>query len=142
MVVEGCIREYLIKNGEEVSTGFYKESETLNPPSKEAIHSKHYWECAEDCILTISNQAYEDELRLLIPRLDDVFQNIAISKLNQAKEEWSQFISSSPEERYLNLIATKPDLFDRIPHHQISSYLGMKPQSLSRIRKRLLDQKK
>ena len=76
-----------------------------------------------------------------MPRLDNVFQNIAIGKLNQAKEEWSKFISSSPEERYLNLLNTKPDLFSRVPHHQIASYLGMKPQSLSRIRKRLLNQK-
>ncbi len=142
MVVEGCIREYLIKDGDEKSTGFYIESETVNPPSKEQIPSKHYWECTEDCVLTISGQAYEDELRELIPRLGDIFQNIAIGKLNQAKEEWSQFISSSPEERYLNLLDTKPDLLNRIPHHQIASYLGMKPQSLSRIRKRLLDQEK
>lgn len=142
MVVEGCIREYLIKDGEEKSTGFYTESETLNPPSKDGIPSKYYLECAEDCVLTISGQAFEEELRLLMPRLDDVFQNIAISKLEQAKEEWSQFISSSPEERYLNLFNKKPDLFERVPHHQIASYLGMKPQSLSRIRKRLLKQKK
>lgn len=141
MVIEGCVREYLIKDGEEKSIGFYIESETLNPPSKEGIPSKYFLECAEDCVLTISGQAYEEELRQLMPRLDDVFQNIAIGKLNQAKEEWSQFISSSPEERYLNLFNTKPDLFNRIPHHQIASYLGMKPQSLSRIRKRLLDQK-
>jgi CRP-like cAMP-binding protein len=142
MVVEGCIREYLIKDGDEKSTGFYTESETLNPPTKDGRPSKHYLECAEDCVVTISSQSYEDELRGLMPRLDDVFQGIAIGKLNQAREEWSQFISSSPEERYLNLLETKPDLFNRIPHHQIASYLGMKPQSLSRIRKRLVDQKK
>lgn len=142
MVVEGCIREYLIKDGDEKSTGFYTESETVTPPSKDAIPSKHYWECIEDCVLTVSGQAYEEELRRLIPRLDDVFQNIAIHKLNHAKEEWSQFISSSPEERYLNLLNTKPNLFDRVPHHQIASYLGMKPQSLSRIRKRVSEKKK
>lgn len=142
MVVEGCIREYLIKEGDEKSTGFYTESETLNPPTKDGRPSKHYLECIEDSVVTISSQSFEDELRGLMPRLDDVFQSIAIGKLNQAKEEWSLFISSSPEERYLNLFETKPDLFNRVPHHQIASYLGMKPQSLSRIRKRLVDQKK
>ena len=93
----------------------------------------------EDCVLTISNKTFENELRSALPRLDAVFNQIALEKLQSAKTEWSDFISSSPEERYLHLLETKPALFNRIPHHQIASYLGMKPQSLSRIRKRILD---
>ncbi len=141
MVVEGCVREYLIKDGEEISTAFFMEGETFTPHSPDSKPSEHYWECVEDCILTISNKSFEEEIRALLPRLDAVFQNIAIEKINKAKEEWSQFVSSSPEERYLNLLETRPHLLHRVPHHQIASYLGMKPQSLSRIRKRILDQK-
>ncbi len=141
MVVEGCVREYLIKDGEEKSTAFYTESETFTPQSPESKPSRHYWECAEDCVLTVSTKSYEEELRALLPKLDEVFRQIAIDKINLAKAEWSEFISSSPEERYLNLQKTRPDLFNRVPHHQIASYLGMKPQSLSRIRKRISSSK-
>ena len=142
MVVEGCVREYLIKDGEEISTAFFTEGDTFTPHSKESKPSQYYWECTEDCILTISNKNYEEEIRAAIPRFDSVFQEIAIEKINKSKEEWSQFVSSSPEERYLNLLETKPHLLERVSHHQIASYLGIKPQSLSRIRKRILDQKK
>lgn len=142
MVVEGCVREYILKDGEEKSTAFYTESETFTPQYAKGEPSKHYWECAEDCVLTISTKNYEEELRMLLPRLDDVFRQIAIDKINIAKLEWSEFISSSPEERYLNLQRTKPFLLERIPHHQIASYLGMKPQSLSRIRKRISNTEK
>lgn len=142
MVVEGCVREYLVKDGEEISTGFFTEGDTFTPPSLKGNRSNHYWECTEDCILTISNKAYEEELRAAIPRLDSIFQEIAIEKINKSKDELSHFISSSPEERYLNLLNTKPHLLERVPHHQIASYLGVKPQSLSRIRKRILEQKK
>ncbi len=142
MVVEGCVREYLIKDGEEKSTGFFTEGDTFTPHPKDSKPSKHYWECVENCILTISNKSFEEEIRAALPRLDAVFQVMAIEKINKAKEEWSQFVSSSPEERYLNLLETKPSLLNRVPHHQIASYLGMKPQSLSRIRKRILDKKK
>lgn len=141
MVVEGCVREYLIKDGEEISTAFFMEGDTFTPPSLKGNPSNHYWECVEYCILTISNKNYEEEIRALIPRLDAVFQEIAIEKINNSKEEWSQFVSSSAEERYLNLLETKPHLLKRVPHHQIASYLGIKPQSLSRIRKRISDQK-
>jgi len=139
MVVEGCVREYIIKDGIEKSTAFFTEGDTFTPHSGDSKPSKYYWECAEECILTISNNNYVEEIREALPRLDHVFQQIAIEKINNAKDEWSQFITSSPEERYLNLLETKPHLLNRVPQHQIASYLGMKPQSLSRIRKRLMN---
>ncbi len=46
-----------------------------------------------------------------------------------------------PEERYLNLLKQRPELVERIPQHYIASYLGIQPQSLSRIRKRIFDKK-
>ena len=42
----------------------------------------------------------------------------------------------SPEKRYRELIEKKPDLINRIPQYYIAQYLGIKPQSLSRIRSR------
>ena len=144
MVLEGCLREYQIIDGEEKSTAFYTEGEkcTSYVNNGRGVPSNHYWKCVEDCILTISHQEFEDQLRALVPRLDAIVTQIAMEKLNQAKEEWSQFISSSPEKRYLNLLQKRPHLLNRIPHHQIASYLGMKPQSLSRIRKRTLEKSK
>ncbi|WP_027419664.1 Crp/Fnr family transcriptional regulator [Crocinitomix catalasitica] len=141
MVVEGCVREYIIKDGEDKTTAFFMEGDTFTPNSGNGAPSKHYWECIEDCVLTISNKSFEEEIRAALPRLDTVFQGIALEKISAAKEEWNMFVTSSPEERYLNLLETKAHLLDRAPHHQIASYLGMKPQSLSRIRKRILDQK-
>ena len=141
MVVEGCVREYLIKDGEEKSTAFFIEGDTFTPQSKDSQPSMHYWECLEDCVLTISNKGFEQEIRALLPRHNDVFEAIAIAKINQAREEWSKFVTSSPEERYLNLLETKPSLLNRVSHYHIASYLGMKPQSLSRIRKRIMNKK-
>jgi DNA-binding MarR family transcriptional regulator len=54
-------------------------------------------------------------------------------------ETFAEFKMSSPEERYLNLLKTRPDLIQRVPQHQIASYLGIKPESLSRIRKRIIN---
>jgi len=88
MVVEGCVREYLIKDGEEKSTAFFMEGDTFTPQSRDSKPSKYYWECVEDCILTISDQSFEEEIRAALPRLDAVFQNIAIEKINNAKSPY------------------------------------------------------
>jgi CRP/FNR family transcriptional regulator, anaerobic regulatory protein len=44
-------------------------------------------------------------------------------------------------EKYLKLIKNAPEIVQRIPQHYIASYLGIKPQSLSRIRKNILKRK-
>jgi CRP/FNR family transcriptional regulator, anaerobic regulatory protein len=60
---------------------------------------------------------------------------LSVSKLNQMKT------NEEPETRYLNLLKTRPELVQQIPQHYIASYLGIKPETLSRIRKRILSAK-
>ena len=56
--------------------------------------------------------------------------------LKKARRELS-ILLESPEERYLNLMAERPYLFQRIPLKYIASYIGISPQALSRIRNRI-----
>ena len=53
----------------------------------------------------------------------------------------SFLLLNSPEERYSNLLKHNPEILKRIPQHQIASYLGISPVSLSRIRKRIITKK-
>ena len=50
-------------------------------------------------------------------------------------------ILDSPEQRYLKLQKERPDLINRIPQHQLATFLGMTPVSLSRIKNRILKKK-
>ena len=141
MVVEGCIREYTIQSGEEKTTGFFTEGDKITPHSydENGTPSEHFLECLEDCIVTISDRKFEQRLITLLPRLLKVMPAFAMEELKKAKSDWTKFVSSSPEQRYVHLMETKPSLFNRVAHHQIASYLGMQPQSLSRIRKRVFE---
>ena len=57
--------------------------------------------------------------------------------LHESQEKFALYMASTPQERYLHLMDTRPDLINRVPQYQLASFLGVKPESLSRIRKRL-----
>lgn len=69
-------------------------------------------------------------------RLMAEFVLIHISQRNKS------LLFNTPEERYLNLMKERPKVFERVPQQYIASYLGIKPESLSRIRKRLMESRK
>ena len=50
-------------------------------------------------------------------------------------------ISTTAEDKYLRMVKQYPDLIQRVPQHMIASYLGLKPETLSRIRKKLSTEK-
>ena len=50
--------------------------------------------------------------------------------------------SDSADERYLTLLKQHPDILQRVPQYLVASYLGIKPQSLSRLRARILKKNK
>ena len=140
-VLQGCIREYSLVDGADRTNAFYTEgdgtAQFIGDGKDEP--SKHFLECLEDCVLMICSESMESQMRELVPRLDEMIQIITKQKIAETRAEMMSFIHSSPEERYVHLMAKKPTIFNRVPHHQIASYLGMQPQSLSRIRKRVFE---
>ena len=44
----------------------------------------------------------------------------------------------SAEEKYINLLNIYPDIMQRVPQHMVASYLGLTPETLSRVRKKLI----
>lgn len=54
-------------------------------------------------------------------------------------ERTHRLLYHTPEENYLHLLESRPDIIERIPQQYIASYLGIQPESLSRIRKRLME---
>ena len=73
----------------------------------------------------------------LFPRIESLCRIETEKKLGQFRELMAFYLASSPEERYLNLLNTRPNLLTRVPQYQLASYLGVKPESLSRIRGRI-----
>jgi CRP-like cAMP-binding protein len=141
LVLSGCVREYFYKEGEEKTVAFYTEGEPVNDFSSAAsgMPAKHNLVCLEDCLLTVGTQALEDQMCRLIPRLESIIRQEVEKYTGQAKEALAKFMTTTPEERYLDVLQNRPDLLQRVPQHQLASYIGIAPESLSRIRKRLME---
>ncbi len=141
-VLKGCIRSYYIIDGEERTTAFYTEMDAFTPQcvvTKTA--SEYYVSCVEDSILTISNSTMEEETNRKFPKFEIMCRKLSEQLLAQQRIDFDEFKTSSPEQRYLNLIQKRPDLLQRVPQYQLASYLGIKPQSLSRLRARIIEKK-
>ena len=142
-VLKGCIRKYYIINGEEKTTAFITEMEGITPHCvKNNAPSEYFISCVEDTILTITNSDMEPETFSKFPKFETLCKMVAEEHLAKQQFNFDEFKISSPEQRYLNLLQNRPDLIQRVPLHQLASYLGMKPESLSRIRKRLFQNSK
>lgn len=138
-VIEGCVRKYYIIDGDIRTTDFYIEDASVSSLQsyKNKTPANHYFECVEDCRLAVLNFDKEQELFRRVPRYETLCRMSMESDFGEQQEALSKFIISSPEERYINLIKSRPDLLQRIPQYYLASYLGVKPESLSRIRKRI-----
>ncbi|MEC7753912.1 MAG: Crp/Fnr family transcriptional regulator [Bacteroidota bacterium] len=138
-ILEGCIRSYLLKDGEERTIEFYTEEQAVTPANYgKSTPSPYYLECIEDTLVNVGNASLEKEMYQKYPQLESLSRVIGEAVLTQQQESFTAFKTSTPEERYLNILNTRPDLLQRASQHQIASYLGIKPESLSRIRKRIL----
>lgn len=141
-VLKGCIRTFYIIDGEEKTTAFYTEMEAMTPNCVVSkTPSQYYVSCIEDTILTVSNPDMVEETNSKFPRFETLCRILSEELLAKQQIDFDEFKTSSPEQRYLNLIQKRPDLVQRVPQHQLASYLGIKPQSLSRLRARLLEKK-
>lgn len=138
-IFKGCVREYYLLDGEEKTTEFYLEGDSVSDDlSKiERKPSRKYWECLEDTTLSVFTQAQEEKMYRLFPFMESLCRIETEKKFGQFRELMAFYLASSPEERYLDLLKTRPNLLNRVPQYQLASYLGVKPESLSRIRGRI-----
>ncbi len=142
-VLKGCIRIYYIIDGEEKTTAFYTEMNALTPHCVlNKTSSDYFISCIEDSILLVSNSDMEAEVNSKFPKFEIMCGKLSQELLAKQQIDFDEFKTSSPEQRYLKLLQKRPDLIQRVPQHQLASYLGIKPQSLSRLRARILEKSK
>ncbi|MFL9830699.1 Crp/Fnr family transcriptional regulator [Flavobacterium sp. ST-87] len=138
-VLKGLFRYvYIHENGNEFTKNIISEKQFISSYSAmiQKTNSYFYIEALEDS--QILEFSYTDWMQL---RLGDSYWDVFLFKILEkafcAKEKRErELLMLDAKTRYLNFLEDFPDLNHRIPQHIIASYLGIQPESLSRILKK------
>jgi CRP-like cAMP-binding protein len=100
-----------------------------------------YIEALEDSQLFTLNYADMQALYGHSQRFERFGRLIAEKLFIKTARSKRNLMVQSAEDRYLDLLTSQPHILERLPQHLIASYLGIQPQSLSRIRAKILSAK-
>ena len=143
-VSRGCLRQYSLDDqGKEHIHTFAIEGRWITDAASFQAHepATSNIDALEDSELLLIDRATQEKLSVTVPQWGLFFKRELENAYKDALIRVSEFVSLSAEDRYMRFLTNYPDLFQRIPLHQIASYLGMTPQSLSRIRRDLAKSK-
>jgi CRP-like cAMP-binding protein len=142
-IISGSVRFFYVKDGDEITNYFSFENEYVSSYKSFLTRQQgfSYIQALEDTqLITISYKNMQ--LMLAHPltghKMERFGRLVAEFYLICYEDRMSSFITQTPEERYLALLATGRDIIQRMPQHYIAHFLGITPVSLSRIRRRIL----
>lgn len=142
-IAEGCLRRYTVDNdGIEHIIQFTPENWWTGDRKSlmEGTPSQFYIDAIEaSTVVLIKNEDFS-RLCVQIPAFNDLVNSILQKSLNASQERILAAISLSAEEKYLHFLSSFPQLSNRIPRHMLASFLGITPESLSRIKNKLAKQ--
>ena len=138
-VLKGAIRLFYNTEAGEKTAFFYFENMFVSSFESftRQIPAKHNLQTVEDSIVAVISYETAQKLLKTYPKFDFLARIMLEEELIVCQEIISSFITMSAEKRYLRLIETNSPLLHRIPQHQLSTFLGITPETLSRIRKRI-----
>lgn len=140
-VLEGCVRLFYNVDGVEKTAFFYTEGDFIcaGESYNLGIPAIENYQAIEDSVVVHFDKNFNEKLMETFP----VFQTIALiateNELIACQKMLASFITQKPIQRYLKLLETNGALFLRVPQQYIASYLGVSPETLSRIKKRVVD---
>lgn len=139
-ILEGCVRLYVNVGGQDRTTFFYGDGEFLWAGKSYIykIPAKENYQALEETTLAIFDQEVTDYLLSNFPKFEHIVRLAAEDELMKCQQLITSFVSLTAEERYVELMRTNANLFQRVPQKYIASYLGVSAETLSRIKKRVI----
>jgi CRP-like cAMP-binding protein len=139
---KGLVRIYYVKNGKEYVRRFLEKDEWVTDYAGFLLKTPSlcFIEALEDTELFTLSFDNMQKLYSYSKSFEKFGRIIAEKVFIESNQRNVSLILNSSEELYLTLMKERPHLLNRIPLKYIASYIGVEPESLSRIRKRIKTQ--
>ncbi|GAB4031811.1 Crp/Fnr family transcriptional regulator [Spirosoma jeollabukense] len=142
----GAIRSYRIQEGVDITYFFFCPDSfafaTDFASFKTDLPSHYYLECIDDCQVTTFYRSDIYDLYERYPQMQKFGRLMAEYAYLMMDRRMSHFQFHNLETRYLALLQEEPALLQRVSQHLIATYLGVTPESLSRVKQQVARLKK
>ena len=138
---KGLLRRFSINDkGEEITIDFIKENNYATDYGAflNQKPSNYYIETLEPCLLINVPFTSIQECYSKFKNCEQYGRLIAENHLNKVQNRMNSFLFNTAEQRYINFVSKNKDILNRISITHLSSFLGIKRQTLTRIRKKLI----
>jgi CRP-like cAMP-binding protein len=139
-VEKGALREFSVdENGNEQIIQFAIEGWTISDLYSflTGEPATYNIEALEDSELVLISKSSHEELLNKVSKYETYIRLQITGAYVAMQKRLTSVLSLTPEERYNNLLQVYPDLVQRFPQHMIASHMGLTPETLSRIRRRM-----
>ena len=139
-VEKGILRTYSVdKNGKEHIVQFAPENWLISDRSSVFFeeNSHYYIDATEDAEVWVLKDEFFTEMQTKYPETNINNKRLLNKHIKNLQDRINSLLSDSAEERYMKFIKMYPDIMLRVPQWMVASYLGITPESLSRVRKEL-----
>jgi len=141
-VEKGALRAYSTdEKGNEHIIQFALESWTISDlySFMTGEPATYHIDALEDSELILISKTAQEEILKRVPKYETYTRMQLTGAYLAMQKRLTSIISQSVEERYTNFISVYPSIAQRVPQHMIASYMGLKPETLSRVRKKIAE---
>lgn len=139
-VEKGLLRMYSAdRNAKEHIIQFAPENWLISDRSSLYFNenSDYYIDAVEESTLILLDHHFFSGVKELFPNAGENNDLLLQKHIRGLQNRVNSLLTETAEERYLNFLKMYPDIMQRVPQWMVASYLGITPESLSRVRKEL-----
>ena len=138
-VQTGYLRVYLETGDQEVTQWITSPGYFITDLSSFVFGVEGRWniQALTDCTLLEISKSAHDELCQRLPAWKDLYNFFIVKCFTLLEDRIFNHLHMSTDERFKHLMETQPELFNVVPLQYLASMLGMTPETLSRLRKKL-----